>query len=73
MTGMRRVGIEPTRPFGHRDLNPARMPNFATAANGVSLIAGLAGPGPSLDQLSQLLHKPLRPRHEPRRILARGW
>jgi hypothetical protein len=25
-------GFEPPRPFGHRDLNPARLPSFATPA-----------------------------------------
>ena len=25
-------GFEPPRPFGHRDLNPARIPSFATPA-----------------------------------------
>ena len=29
---VRQVGIEPTRPFGHRVLNPARLPDSATGA-----------------------------------------
>ena len=29
---MRKVGLEPTRPEGHRPLRPARLPNFATHA-----------------------------------------
>jgi hypothetical protein len=32
------VGLEPTNPLGYRDLNPARFPNFATAADDFSTI-----------------------------------
>ena len=37
-------GIEPGRPFGHRDLNPARLPDSATGACGVTCDFRAAGP-----------------------------
>lgn len=43
-------GIEPTRPVGHRSLNPARLPCFATGLRCLEMVG--SDPVPGTDQLA---------------------
>lgn len=43
-------GIEPTRPVGHRSLNPARLPCFATGPRCLEMVG--SDPVPGTDQLA---------------------